>query len=343
MAQTFDTILRDLKNKVYAPVYLLQGEEPYYIDQISDYLEKNVLDEMEKEFNQTIVYGKDTDALTLVSAAKRYPMMSNYQLIIVKEAQDLKALNKKDSANDELNPIEVYLQNPVPSTILVFCFKYKKIDGRSKLAKLFDTKAVVFESIKLKESAIPAWVKNYCTQNHYKIQDQANNLIAEYLGNDLSKVSNALDKLMINIPNSETINTTHIETYIGISKEYNVFELNNALARKDVLKANKIIQYFGANTKANPLVLVLANLYSFFYKVIGMHAIPNRKDAGVALGINFYFVGEYETAARNYSLPKLVSIIACLRDTDLKSKGLGNTSAQTDAHLLKELIYKILH
>jgi DNA polymerase-3 subunit delta len=343
MASTYDNILRDLKKKVYAPVYLLQGEEPYYIDQLSDYLENNVLDEMEKEFNQTIVYGKDTDALSLVSAAKRYPMMSNYQLIIVKEAQDLKALNKKETASDDLNPIEIYLQNPVPTTILVFCYKYKKVDGRSKLAKLFDAKAEVFDSVKLKDSAIPSWAKNYCLQNKYQIQEQANNLIAEYLGNDLSKVSNALDKLMINIPVTETINTTHIETYIGISKDYNVFELNNALAHKDVLKTYRIVQYFGANPKANPLVLVLANLYSFFYKVIGMHAIPNKKEACATLGVNFFFIAEYETAARNYTLPKLVGIISSLRDADLKSKGVGNTSAQTDADLLKELIYKILH
>lgn len=348
MAQTFENILQDLKNKVYSPVYLLQGEESYYIDVISDYIEKNVLDDMEKEFNQTILYGKDVDLLSLISQAKRYPMMSNYQVVIVKEAQSIKNLvakEKKTTKGDkeEVNPLEVYLQNPVPSTLLVLCHKYGKVDGRSKVSKMFDKAGVVFESKKLYDNQVPAWVKQYCAAKKYKINERATQLIAEYLGNDLSKVSNELDKLMINVPNTVEITPEHIEQNIGISKDYNVFELNDALNSKNVLKANRIVNYFAANPKANPFVVTLGSLFSHFNKLIMYQSIPDKSKAASAMGINPFFIKDYQTAAQNYSLAKLVNIIAVLRDYDLKSKGMGSSGNVEDGELLKEMVFKIMH
>jgi DNA polymerase III subunit delta len=347
MPQTYENIIKDLKNKVYSPVYLLQGDEPYYIDVISDYIEKNVLDEMEKEFNQTILYGKEVDLLSLISQAKRYPMMSNYQVVIVKEAQEIKNLVPRDKKSekgekDEPSPLETYLSNPVPSTVLVLCHKYKKVDGRSKIAKLFDKTGVVFESKKLYDNQVPSWVKQYCVSKKYRIEERAAQLIAEYLGNDLSKVSNELDKLMINVSSDVEINTTHIEQNIGISKDFNVFELNDAISTRNVLKANRIVNYFAANPRANPLVVTLGSLFAHFNKLIMYHSIPDKSKAASAMGVNPYFIKDYETASRNYKLLQLVNIISVLREYDLKSKGLGSAGVE-EGELLKEMVFKIMH
>jgi DNA polymerase-3 subunit delta len=347
MAQTFDNIIKDLKNKVYYPVYLLQGDEPYYIDAISDYIENNVLDEGEKEFNQTILYGKDVDLLTLISVAKRYPMMSNYQVVLIKEAQDIKNLipKVKELAKGEKevpSPLEVYLQNPVPSTLLVLCHKYKKLDGRSKVAKMFDKVGVVFECKKLYADQLPPWIKNYCKSKKYRIDDKAAILLSEYLGNDLSRISNELDKLMINVPDTVEITTTHIEQYIGISKEFNVIELCEAIAKRDALKANRIVNYFTANPKSNPLVLTLGFMFPYFNKLIGYHALPDKSKAASVLGVNPYFIKDTENAARSFTLAKLVAIIALLREADLKSKGVGSAGIP-EGEILKELVFKIMH
>lgn len=347
MAQTFDNIIKDLKNKVYYPVYLLQGDEPYYIDAISDYIENNVLDDGEKEFNQTILYGKDVDLLTLISVAKRYPMMSNYQVVLIKEAQDIKNLIPKakvpEKGEKEVpSPLEVYLQNPVPSTLLVLCHKYKKLDGRSKVAKMFDKVGVVFESAKLKDYNVEAWIKQYCSSKKYSINDKAVALLAQYLGNDLTRIVNELNKLTINIPETEEISTSHIELYIGISKEFNVFELCDALSKLDALKANRIVKYFAANPKNNPIVLTLGTLLTHFNRLISYHALPDKSKAAVVLGINPFFLKDIEPAARLYSLTKLVAIIALLREADLKSKGVGSAGIE-DGELLKELVFKIMH
>ncbi len=347
MAQTFENIIRDLKNKVYSPVYLLQGDEPYYIDAISDYIENNILDEGEKEFNQTILYGKDVDLLTLISVAKRYPMMSNYQVVLIKEAQDIKNLVPKAKVlakgeKEVPSPLEVYLQNPVPSTVLVLCHKYKKIDGRSKLAKMFDKAGVVFECKKLYANELPPWIKNYCKSKKYSINDKAAILLSEYLGNDLSRIANELNKLMINVPENVEINNTHIEQYIGISKEFNVIELCEAISKRDALKANRIVNYFAANPKNNPFVLTLGFMFSHFNKLIGYHALPDKSKAASVLGINTYFIKDTENAAKAFTLTKLVAIIALLRDADLKSKGVGSAGI-SEGELLKELVFKIMH
>ncbi|MEI6815019.1 MAG: DNA polymerase III subunit delta [Bacteroidota bacterium] len=343
---TFDAIIKDLKNKIYHPVYFLQGDESYYIDIISDYIEKHVLNDGEKEFNQTILYGKDVDVATVLSHAKRFPMMSNYQVIIIKEAQDIKNLIKKtdkegkDVKDDFLN----YVDHPLKSTLLVFCYKYGSLDKRTKLSKTIDKQGVLFESKRLYDSAIPDWVNVYASKSKYKISPKAVQMIADYLGTDLSKIANELDKLMLNIPATETINEKHIEQFIGISKDYNIFELTTALSKKDVLKANRIVNYFGANPKLSPFVLTIGMLHNYFIKLLKYHSLADksRNNAAAELGVPAFFMGEYELAARNYPMPKLIRIFNTLREYDLKSKGVDTTGIE-DGELLKELIFKILH
>ena len=330
----FGNILSDLKNKIYYPVYFLFGEEAYFIDGISDFIEENVLNEQEKEFNQTIVYGKDIDVPTVISYAKRYPMMSNYQVLIVKEAQDL----------DDLDTFLPYVQNPVSSTILVLCYKYGKVDKRKSLYKAIEKSGVVMESAFLYDNKIPEWISNYVKEQGFSISPKASVLLAEFVGNELSKIVNELTKLFINLPAGSEITESSIERDIGISKDFNVFELQKALGRKDVYKSNMIIQYFASNLKENPLVKVIPNLYSYFTKVLIYHYLPDksRNNAAAALSVNPFFVQDYQTAAKNYTVRRLVDLISCLREYDLKSKGLDNASA-TDGELMKELVFKILH
>ena len=344
---TFDAIIKDLKNKIYHPIYFLQGDEAYYIDVISDYIEKNVLDDNEKEFNQTILYGKDVDVATVISYAKRFPMMSNYQVIIIKEAQDIRGLIKKadKDGKDVKDDFLSYIENPLKSTLLVLCYKYSSIlDKRTKLAKMLDKTAVLFESKKLYDNKIPDWIVDYLSKRTYKIDPKASQLMADFLGVDLSKISNELDKLMLNIPASETINEKHIEKFIGISKDYNIFELTTAFARKDVMKANRIVKYFAANPKASPMVMNIAAIYNYFSKILKYHTLTDksRNNAASEIGVNPYFMSEYELAAKNYSVAKLMNIFNYLREYDMKSKGVEDTGTD-EGDLLKELVYKILH
>ena len=344
---TFDAIIKDLKNKIYHPIYFLQGDEAYYIDVISDYIEKNVLDDNEKEFNQTILYGKDVDVATVISYAKRFPMMSNYQVIIIKEAQDIRGLIKKadKDGKDVKDDFLSYIENPLKSTLLVLCYKYSSIlDKRTKLAKMLDKTAVLFESKKLYDNKIPDWIVDYLSKRKYKIDPKASQLMADFLGVDLSKISNELDKLILNIPASETINEKHIEKFIGISKDYNIFELTTAFARKDVMKANRIVKYFAANPKASPMVMNMAAIYNYFSKILKYHTLTDksRNNAASEIGVNPYFMSEYELAAKNYSVPKLMNIFNYLREYDMKSKGVEDTGTE-EGELLKELVYKILH
>ena len=352
--KSFEDILRDLKNKNYNPIYFLQGDEPYFIDKVSDFIETHVLDEMGKEFNQTVIYGRETEPLSLLSIVKRYPMMSDYSVVIIKEAQDMKYFSRPIKEKEE--PVKAekvkvvadsllhYIQHPLKSTVLVFCYKYKTLDKRSKLYKELDKHAVIFEGKKLYDNKIPEWVNNYLDKKGYKIKPQATQLIAEYLGNDLSRVANECDKLLLNIPKGQEIDVLNIEEHIGISKEFNVFELHTAIAKKQKLKAFRIAGYFKANPKNNPLVVTLGSLYTFFSKVLIYHSLndKSRSNAAVALGVNPFFIQEYETAAGNYPLPKTIAVIGLLRQYDLKSKGVDNISAG-EGELLRELLYKILH
>jgi DNA polymerase III subunit delta len=350
-AQTFEAIFKDLKNKVYHPVYFLHGDEPYFIDRIADFISESVLSDMEKEFNQSIVYGRDTDLLAILSMAKRYPMMSNYQVVLIREAQDIKDLfkKKKDDENaeaekDSADPFLNYLNNPQKSTLLVFCYKYKKVDKRTKAGKLLEKASVFFESKKLYDDKIAPWIHAYVKSKGYKIKDNAAELLAEYLGADLSRVSNELDKLMINIGKDAEIDMQLIERNIGISKDFNVFELQKAMAKRDFLKVSRIINYFGANQKNNPLVLTISTLNAWFTKIITFHVY--RKKPGVnmsaVMGVNSFFLRDYEQAANTFPLAASKYAISLLHEYDLRSKGVNNLSANEN-DLLKELVYKIMH
>ncbi|HEY0896430.1 MAG TPA: DNA polymerase III subunit delta [Sphingobacteriaceae bacterium] len=342
---SYPELISDLKNRKFKPVYLLHGEEPFYIDKISEYVEKSILSEAERGFNQTVFYGKDADLISILNAAKRFPMMSDYQVILVKEAQDLKWGKEGDDSKKGFDPLLAYLENPAPTTILVFAYKYGKFDKRKKSYKAFEKKGVVFESAPIYDNKLPAWTEDFVKEKGYRMGPQASALLAEYLGNDLSKIANELEKLMLNIPERSEITVTEIQNNIGISKEYNVFELQSAIARRDPLKVNQIIQYFGANPKSNPIQMVLGNLNTYFTKILRYHYSRDRSQAGLAkeLGVNPFFVKDYEAAARNYDRWKTARIIGYLREFDLRTKGVGSTGNTSDGELLKELLFKIIH
>ena len=358
---TFKEIMTDLKRKIYRPVYFLCGEEPYFIDKISSFIEQNVLTEEEREFNQTILYGKETSIESVLSSAKQFPMMSDYQVVIVKEAQNLKEFSSRGGKeNDEEENQEVskpekadgpgkaalinYLENPQPSTILVFCHKYKKPDKRQKIGKLLTAKSVYFESDKLRDWDMPKFIAGMMSDMHLKSSERVYQMLAEYLGADIGKIENELEKLKINLPEGTDVTMQHVQENIGISKDYNVFELQDALETKDVLKANRIINYFNANPKEHFISMTLGFLYGYFLKVMMVHFSQDRSKMGLAksLGISPYFAEKYERAARNYSTAKLKSIFAYLREADIRSKGIDN-SGTTHAELQRELIFKILH
>ncbi len=311
------------------------GEEPYYIDEISNLIADKVLTEDEKEFNQTIVYGKETDLQTIISYAKRFPMMANYQVVIVKEAQNLNDIEK----------LQDYIENPLNSTILVICYKYKSIDKRKLFAKTIQKKSILFESKPLYDNQLPDWINAYVKVQGYKINQYAVQMLSESIGNDLSRIANEIKKLLINLPAHKEITTDDVEKNIGISKEYNIFELQNALGRKNILKANRIINYFVHNPKENPIQQVLVMLFSYFTKVLLYHTVKNksdRKEIASTLSCNPFFVDDYIKAAQNYPVQKLAHIFSYLREADAKSKGI-DMPTKNDEALFKELIYKILH
>ncbi|MCZ4694126.1 DNA polymerase III subunit delta [Ancylomarina euxinus] len=332
---TFEEIYSSIKKQEYAPIYFLMGEESFYIDKITDYILDNALAEAERDFNQTIFYGKDADMANIMDTARRFPMMSTRQLVVVKEAQQLKNIELLDS----------YVKNPLKSTILVINYKYKSLDKRKAFTKNVAQHGILFESKKIYENQLPDWISKYTSSLKLKIDTKASILLSEFLGNDLSKISNELDKLSINIPQGNSITADDIEKNIGISKDFNNFELQNALGKKDVVKANQIINYFSTNEKNNPIYVTIALLHSYFSKILKFHFLKNKTNDKIiasALGINPFFVKDYKSAARLYNPKKLVSIINHLREYDLKSKGFGNVSSK-NGDLLKELIFKTLH
>ncbi len=338
-------LVKDLKNRKYKPVYLLHGEESYYIDKISDYIEENVLSDAEKGFNQSIFYGKDTDLMTIINSAKRYPMMSEYQVVLVKEAQELKWGKDGDEDKKSADPLLSYLENPQPGTILVFCFRNGKFDKRKKTYKAIEKKGIVFESAEIYESKVPGWIEDFVREKACSINPRASALMAEYLGNDLSKVANELEKLMLNVKAGQEISADDVQNNIGISKEYNVFELQSAIARKDAFKVNQIINYFAANPKNNPIQLLLGALNTYFSKVLKYHYATDRSPQGLAreLGVAPFFVKDYELAGRNYSKIKTFQIINYLRECDMKAKGVDATANTEQGELMKELLFKIIH
>ncbi|WP_346859319.1 DNA polymerase III subunit delta [uncultured Draconibacterium sp.] len=331
----FADILQNLKKQIYHPIYLLQGEEPYFIDQLSNYIEKNVLTDAEKGFNQTVFYGKDSDALTIAESSLRFPMMANKQVIVVKEAQSL----------SKIDTLTSYAEKPLASTILVLNYKYKNLDSRTKLVKAIKKNGVVYTSKKLYENKIPNWIDAYLKNHNYSITPQAAMLLTSYLGTDLSKIANELDKLVIAVKGSTKITPEHIEKNIGLSKDFNVLELQNALGEKDILKANKIIQYFGANPTLNPVQKTIAGLYFYFSKLFTYHFLNDKSERNVAaeLRVHPFFVREYVAAAKKYSPTKLYEIMGILREYDMKSKGFNVSTMVETGDLQKEMIYKILH
>lgn len=333
---TYLDILADLRNKHYKPVYYLMGEEAYFIDLIADFIEENVLTEAEKGFNQTIMYGADVDIATIINSAKRYPMMSDYQVIIVREAQAVKNM-------DEL---VYYLQKPLNSTILVLCHKHGILDRRKKLAAEIQKVGVLFESKRLRDYQLPDFISNYLRQQKVDIEAKPAEMMADFVGTDLSRMVGELEKLIITLPKGQRrITPLQIEQNIGISKDYNNFELRNAIIQKDVEKANKIVKYFAENPKTNPIQLTLVVLFNFFSNLMLAYYAPVKTEEGVAaqLGLrSSWQAKDYVAAMRMYSGIKVMQIISDIRMFDARSKGVDNSSV-SDADLLKELVYRILH
>jgi len=324
-------IITDIKEGTIAPIYFLMGEEPYYIDGITQFIENNLLTEEEKGFNQMILYGRDVTVEDIVSNAKRYPMMAERQVVIVKEAQDL---------TRTIDDLFSYAENPQPTTVLVICYKYKTLDKRKKLTKLLKQKGVLFESKKMYENQVPDWIRRVMKGKGYTITHKAAQMLTEFLGNDLSKVNNELEKLQLIIKPEEQITPELVEENIGISKDFNNFELQNAIGAKDVKKAFGIVQYFAHNPKSHPLVITIALLYSFFSKLLKYHSLTDKSLAASALGVSPYFVRDYQTAARNFPMKRISAIITSIREVDMKSKGVG-AAGLPQGELLKELLIKI--
>ena len=335
MPATFEEIISDLKKRIFKPVYFLAGDEAYYIDLITDFIAEKVLSDEEKAFNQIIIYGEETSVNSIIETSRRFPMMASHQVVIVKEAQALK----------KIEDLAIYLDKPLLSTILVLNYKYKVIDKRTKLYKTLDTQGVYYESMRLRDYQVPPWIERYLMTKGIKINPDASAMLTEFLGADLHKIVNELDKLLITLPAGKPVITTSlIEKNIGISKDYNNFELQKAIGEKNILKANMIVRYFTENPNDNPVTLTIASLFSLFTKILTYHYLTDRSKNNVAsvLKIHPYFVKDYEISAMKYDATKTIQIISLLRTYDMKTKGFGDVSTD-QGDLLKELVYKILH
>ena len=328
-------IVNDIKGGTIKPIYFLMGEEPYYIDKLCDYIEQNILTEEEKGFNQSILYGRDVTIEDIISTAKRYPMMADRQVVIIREAQDLiRTIDK----------LETYAENPMPSTVLVFCYKYKTLDKRKKVTKLIAKNGVIFESKKLYENQVGEWIKRVLAGKKYSIEPKASAMLVEFLGTDLSKINNELEKLQIILPIGSAITPKDIEENIGFSKDFNVFELRKALGERNQIKAYTIAENFAQNPKDNPIVVTTSLVFNFFIQLLKYHGLKdkNPKNVAAVLGVNPFFLKEYDVALKNFPMKKVSQIVAALRDIDVKSKGVGaNALSQSD--LLREMLYKIFN
>lgn len=338
--QTFEQIMGDLKNRKFKPVYFLMGEEPYFIDAITDYIEKNLLKEDEKAFNQTVMYGANVDLGQILNAARRFPMMSEYNLVIVKEAQNVKGLD--GAAEGNADPFALYVENPLKSTVLVINYKGKKLDSRRKLAKLIDKEQVLFESKPLYDNQVGRWITDYLKGRGVGIEPNAAEIMAAHLGNKLSTIVMELDKLKLAVGGNGTITTTDVERNVGISKDFNVFELQNALGARDVYRSALIAKHLGAMPK-HSIIPDIAALYGFFTKIMILHSLKGSSPAeqAAALKVNPYFMKDYQAAARSYSLRQCAQIISILREYDAYSKGIDAPPVD-DADLLNEMIFRIL-
>lgn len=334
---TFEDLQSKINEAQYDLIYFLHGKESYFIDTISDSIEEKALTEAEKAFNQTIIYGKEADPKAVIDAARRFPMMAERQLVIIKEAQEMKAL--KD--------LERYLNQPAPTTILVICYKHKKFSFSSNFGKLLKKQAVIFEAKPLYDNQVPAWITGYLKQKSLSIKPKASALIAEYLGTNLSKVTNELDKLAINLAKGTEITEQIIEENIGISKDFNVFELQKAIGQRQVVKANRIIQYFASNPSKHPIQMVIGSLYNFFSKLYAYQFVKKEPEKEILSALRLsssFFLRDYKSAALAYNRKQIESVIHLLMEYDLKSKGVGyNTVGKSSDGLMKEMVWKILH
>ena len=334
---THTSIIADVRKGQIKPLYFLHGAETYFIDAIADVIEEKALAEHERAFNQTILYGKDTDHLQVLDAARRLPMMAERQLVILREAQEMRSLSN----------LLAYAEKPVPTTVLVICYMHKSLNLNSKFGKALKANAVVFSAKKLYDNQVPDWISSYLKSKGLSAGPAASELLAEYLGTHLSKVANELDKLALNLPKGTEVTQQHIEDNIGISKDYNVFELQKALGLRDVMKANRIVNYFIANPKKNPIQVIIGSLYGYYSKLFKFHAVAREPEQTIlsALGLrSSFFLREYRAAARNFPRSKTEAVIHLLAEYDLKSKGVGyNATGKPDGELLREMVWRILH
>ncbi|NMM48411.1 DNA polymerase III subunit delta [Marinigracilibium pacificum] len=340
MAVAPEKIIEELNKGTYHPVYFLQGDEPFYIDMITEYIEKNALEESQRGFNQMVFYGKDVDVNTIITNAGRFPMMSDRQVVIIKEAQDVPDLQKEQG----IKLMENYIKNPQPSTILVFAHKHKTLDGRKSLAKSLDKYATLVSVKKLYDNQVPDWIEKYVSGQGYKINQKATIMLSDFIGNDLSRLSNEINKILINLKEGDTIDEDHIQKNVGISKDFNIFELQKALSTRNVVKANRIVQYFAANTKSHPIIPALAVLTGYYSKLLQIHhkqAYSEKAVGGIIKIFNPYVQKEYLSAARNYPPQKVIENLGHLFNADLASKGVGASIEEKE--LWKELIYKLMH
>lgn len=336
MATTFESLRSEINKGIFKPIYLLMGEEAYFIDVLSELLEDKVLTETEKDFNMQMFYGTDSDVDTVISSARRFPMMAEHQLIIVKEAQQL----------SRFDVLETYAKNPMLSTVLVLCYKHGNVDKRKSIVKSIDKIGVVFESKKLYDNQIPAFIKSYFHEKGIVIDEKSAQMLTDFVGNDLSRLIKELEKLQISLPESQKrITSDVVEKNVGISKDYNNFELLKAIIEKNTLTANRIVNYFDKNPKDNPMVVTISVLFNFFGNLLECFWVQNKSEQNIINALNLrssFFVRDYMTALKHYNVNKVMEIISLLRTFDAKSKGIDNISA-SQGELLKDLVYRIMH
>lgn len=335
-----DQVLEQLRNGVYHPIYFLQGDEAFFIDAIAGFIEENVLNEAEKGFNQIIMYGKDSSIDEILTNARRFPMMSTRQVLIIKEAQEIQNFGRQDVQKLFQN----YVENPQPATVLVLCYKYKTLDGRKKLTRALMDQAVFVDCQRIYDNKIPAWISNYVKSKNASVDQVTAQLLSDYIGNNLERISGEIDKILLNLEPPARIDTDAVQKYVGISKDYNVFELQKALVVKDAVKAQKIVKYFASNPRLNPVIPIIAVLFSFFSKVLLVQSADSNSEQALAkiLKVRPFMVREYVLAARKYSLSQVINNIGYLRTADLQVKGVGSQQS-THGEILKELIFKLAH
>ena len=339
----FSKIIKDIKAKKYAPVYFLHGEESFFINTLVAHFENELLDESQKSFNQYILYGKEIDVTQIIATARKFPMMGNHQLIVVKEAQDIKDWKK----NQSIEALIHYLKTPVPSTILVFAYQQKSLDKRSKLAKTLNKTSVIMEAKKIYDSQIGHWIKSHLDTKSLQMSQKGIMMLSENIGNNLNRLSNEINKLAMNIPKGIEINEQHIQKYVGINRDYNIFELQKALSFGDYFKAYRIVEYFTLNLNRNPFVITIVQLFNYFNKILIIHQSSVKEKYHIAsiTGVSPFFVGEYLNASKRYSLSIVLRNIELVQDADLKFKGIKPFVCLKgkEGALLKELIFKLMH